>query len=218
MSKYTTELRYICETYAGLDESVGYNSIEEIIAKSRTKIFDFDYPIFDESYREVLETKIIRHFYTREIGFETVGLWKLKLNTKMNEIMVYYNQLYLSEQIKFNPISTHSMVTENEYDNHNVIKNSGDIKTNNINKFSDTPQGALNDIQSNEYLTNATINDNVRTLNDGSKSDGDGTSKTVSSGYAGTNGSKLLQDYRDTFINIDTMVIRDLEHLFMMVW
>ena len=218
MSKYTTELRYICETYAGLDESVGYNSIEEIIAKSRTKIFDFDYPIFDESYREVLETKIIRHFYTREIGFETVGLWKLKLNTKMNEIMVYYNQLYLSEQIKFNPISTHSMVTENEYDNHNVNKNSGDIKTNNINKFSDTPQGALNDIQSNEYLTNATINDNVRTLNDGSKSDGDGTSKTVSSGYAGTNGSKLLQDYRDTFINIDTMVIRDLEHLFMMVW
>lgn len=218
MSKYTTELRYICETYAGLDESVGYNSIEEVIAKSRAKIFDFDYPIFDESYREVLETKIIRHFYTREIGFETVGLWKLKLNTKMNEIMVYYNQLYLSEQLEFNPLSTHSMVTENKYDNHNVLKNSGDIKTDNINKFSDTPQGALKDIQSNEYLTNATINENVRTLNDGSKSDGDGSSKTTSSGYAGTSGSKLLRDYRDTFINIDMMVIRDLEHLFMMVW
>ena len=62
MSKYTTEVRFICETLAGYDESQGYNKVEDIIADARPKIFDFDFPIFDESYRNVLETKIIKHY------------------------------------------------------------------------------------------------------------------------------------------------------------
>lgn len=103
MSQYTTEVRYICETYAGLTESTEYSDVENVLAKSIGKVFDFTFPIFDENYRSVLETKILRHYYTREIGMETVGLWKLKLNTKMNEIMPYYNQLYKSELYEFNP-------------------------------------------------------------------------------------------------------------------
>ena len=47
MSKYTTEIRYICEHLCGLDESKGYNDVDAIIAQSRTKIFNFPYPIFD---------------------------------------------------------------------------------------------------------------------------------------------------------------------------
>ena len=103
MSKFTTEVRFICETYAGLDESVGYDKINEVIHESHTKVMG-DYPIFDENYREVLDTKILRHYYTREICEETVGLWKLRLNTRMNEIMPYYNKMYESELIKFNPM------------------------------------------------------------------------------------------------------------------
>ena len=103
MSKYTTEVRFICETYAGLKESVGYDRVNEVIENSRRNIFG-DYPIFDESYRGILETKILKHYYTREISEETVGLWKLRLNTRMNEIMPYFNKLYDSELIKFNPL------------------------------------------------------------------------------------------------------------------
>lgn len=104
MSKYTTEIRFICETLAGLTESEGYGSISSIIAKSRTKIFDFDYPIFDQAYKPVLETKILKHYYTREIGVETVGLFKHFLDVKMNEIMPFYNKLYLSDTLNFNPL------------------------------------------------------------------------------------------------------------------
>ena len=104
MSKYTTEVRYICETLAGLSESTGYADVEQVIKNCLPKLFDFNFPIFDESYRSVLETKILRHYYTREIGLETVGLWKLKLSTKLNEIMPYYNKLYKSELIEFNPL------------------------------------------------------------------------------------------------------------------
>ena len=104
MSKYTTQVRFICETAAGLSESEGQTSVKQIIAAAIPSVFDFDFPIFDESYRNVLETKILKHYYTREIGLETVGLWKLKLDTKLNEIMPFYNQLYKSELIEFNPM------------------------------------------------------------------------------------------------------------------
>ena len=91
MSKYSTEVRFICETAAGLIESKGYNDVESIIDKAVGSIFESDIPFFDNDYGIKLEKKILRHYYTREIGLETVGLWKLQLNTTMKEIMPYYN-------------------------------------------------------------------------------------------------------------------------------
>ena len=105
MSKYTTEVRYICEVNSGLDESVGYDDVNKVISKARTKIFDFAYPIFDVKYRSTLETKILKHYYTREIGLETVGLWKHFLDMRMNEIMPYYKKLYESELLEFDPFA-----------------------------------------------------------------------------------------------------------------
>lgn len=106
MSKYTTEVRYICEEAAGLKNSVGYKSIDEVLSdETLAKIFDFDFPIFDEAYRLVLERKILKHYYTREIAHETVGLWKLRLDVRLNEIMPYYNKLYESDRLKFNPLN-----------------------------------------------------------------------------------------------------------------
>lgn len=104
MSKYTTELRFICEHDAGLYESKGYNNVDEILEACHSNVFNFDYPIFDENYRAVLECKILKHYYTREICAETVGLWKLFLDARMNEIMPYYNKLYESELIEYNPL------------------------------------------------------------------------------------------------------------------
>lgn len=104
MSKYTTEVRYICEEAAGLQDSVGYNNIESVITTAAPVIFDFDFPIFDEAYRLPLEKTILRHYYTREIGEETVGLWKLRLWDRLSLIMPYYNKLYYSETLQFNPL------------------------------------------------------------------------------------------------------------------
>lgn len=104
MSKYTTELRFICETEAEYTQSQGYKKVNEILAAAAPKIFDFDFPIYDENYRLTLETKILKHYYTREISEETYGLWKLRLDTALNEIMPYYNQLYKSAILEFNPL------------------------------------------------------------------------------------------------------------------
>ena len=121
MSKYTTEVRYICESYAGLTESEGYDSIDEIVTKAYPKIFDTEnIPTFSgetPEHRALLFKKILLYYYTREIGYETVGLWKLKLNQRLMNIMPYYNQLYESELIKFDPLKNvdNTVTHEGEY-------------------------------------------------------------------------------------------------------
>lgn len=174
MSKYTTELRYIVEEYAGLTTSVGQLNVNQTIAAALPKLFDFPFPIFDENYRTVLETKIVKHYYTREIGQESEGLWKLRLDTKLNEIMPYYNQLYKSELITFNPLynidysttnnrtnntdkeDNNSGNTDSNNHNENVGTNHATTGNTNINVYSDTPQGALTNVTDDTYLTNAT--------------------------------------------------------------
>lgn len=173
MSEYTTEVRFICESVTGYHTSQGYGKVEEIIDKSWRSIFDFEFPIYDEEYRSVLCKKILRHYYTREIGFETVGLWKLKLSTKMQEIMPYYNKLYETELIKFNPLydadytkegnsedagENQRRGIENRSGTGNSARNTSIDKTANgttWNVYSDTPQGALTNVANETYLTDA---------------------------------------------------------------
>lgn len=113
MSKYTTEVRFICEEKSGLDISVNNNDVNNVIANSWNKIFTTNTPFFDEEYRSVLCQKILKHYYLREIGCETVGVWLLWMNTRLEEIMPYYNQLYDSAKIKFNPM--HDVELTREY-------------------------------------------------------------------------------------------------------
>lgn len=317
MSKYTTEVRFICESYAGLDESVDYDHVEEVIENSYRKIFKTsEIPMFrgeTEAHRAGLFKKILLHYYTREIGYETVGLWKLKLNQKLIEIMPYYNQLYESELIQFDPLKNTNVTKthEGEYNDDEKVDNvrdteghrgthteqesdtnenttlrhsktttqGNDVRTNDIlsqgdswQLFSDTPQGGLNGITeasgvesvgNNSYLTNATRilttpdeqsvtqthGNIVETYNaDGDKVDNvightevetqvteNTTGKITDDNVKNTKGtdeykdndigkigtetySEMLQKYRDTFLNIDLMVIRELEPLFIGLW
>ena len=280
MSKYTTEVRFICETYAGLDESVGYNTVADVISKSREKVFDFDYPIFDENYKSVLETKILKHFYTREICCETVGLWKHFLNMRMNELMPYYNKLYQSELIEFNPMYDIDLTTDHNkelngnrtesgqfteigksetdrnVEDNNEISTYGTNTLQNNEKndhwdmYQDTPQGGLAGIRSEEYLTNVrhitddktgstatnTINSNEDSNRNIDSNEETNTNKSGSNTKNGTlkdiedyiqhvkgktggvSFSKLLDEFRDTFLNIDMMIIKDLNDLFFSLW
>lgn len=54
--------------------------------------------------REQLNNKILNYYRWREIGFETVGRFLFELETALNEIMPYYNQLFYSADQDFNPI------------------------------------------------------------------------------------------------------------------
>ena len=227
MSKYTTEVRFICESYAGAEVSVGLNGVDNIIEKARSKVFDFNYPIFDEAYRSVLETKILKHFYTREIGAETVGLWKLWLNTRLNEIMPYYNQLYKSELLEFNPLYEIDITREQTRKADGTKKDTGAITgeatSKNNNYYSDTPQGGVGDLENHDYLTSATLDSGNSTTNTSSVIDSvinntEEYLERVSGKQSSTSYAKLLKEYREAFINIDVMVIDELKDLFLNLW
>lgn len=236
VSKYTTQLRFICETSAKLTESTGFNDIEDVLDKSWNKIFS-DFPIFDEQYREELCKKILRHYYTREICCETVGRWKLFLSDKMKNIMPYYNQLYQSELLKIQPLvsvdrsvshkgqGSESKITKSNATNTNSSRTDGSTDT--WSYYSDTPQGGINGLDTNDYLTNATHNtgtDGTNSTVNGATSGnetGEGTRKDMYVdtvlGYEG-NQSEMLLKFRETFLNIDMMIINELKDLFFTIY
>lgn len=227
MSKYTTEVRFICEQKAGLDESTGSTDADTVLAGSWNKIFTTTCEFFNEDYREIICRKILKHYYTREIGCETVGLWQLWMNRKLEEIMPYYNQLYISAELKFNPF--HDVDYRREGNRDNDGQSHGWGTTSNVDEntqrdlYSETPQGALNGVETETYLTDARkITDNG--LHSGSFDNENETNTTekyaerIVGKMGGGNYSKMLNDYRTTLLNIDMQVIEEFSDLFMGLW
>lgn len=223
MSNYTTQLRFICETEAGFTESVGYNRVDEVLDKSVNKIFSFQFPIFDPDYKKELCIKILRHYYTREISDETYGLWKLRLQAKMNEIMPYYNQLYESALLKFNPLFDTDLTTS--HNKHNVGTNKSHVNDNGSNdsttrnRFSDTPQGGLVGIENDTFLTSAEKNTNESSYANENNANGEYEDmedyiQHITGKAQGGSYSKMLNDFRNTFLNIDMQIIDELAVLF----
>lgn len=279
MSKYTTEVRFICESKSGLENSSGADNVDEVIAGAWNKIFTSKAPFFDESYRSVLCQKILKHYYLREICCETVGIWKLWMNERLETIMPYYNQLYESELIKFEPLNDVNLTRKHdrtvdgteerngetsdtsngtkEVTGTNDTKETGTGKTTTSassdetkrDLYSDTPQGAITGLENENYLTNArkitdgvtsSGNENIDTTrnvdNDYTENETTNNTKNGTNKVTGTSNttedyletlvgkqgsgtySKMLIEFRDTFLNIDMMVIDEFKDLFFNLW
>lgn len=175
MTKYTTQVRTICEVNGGYDESQGFDNVEEVINKAIPNIFNFDFPIYDPSYKNVLCHKILLEYYTREIAFETVGLWKLKLRAKLNKIMPYYNQLYKSELLEFNPF--YDIMLETKYN-----KTGTDKKLENENYNNTTNENYTNNQTKEDTLTNGRDIVSSYTENNTGTSNTNSTNKNTSTG------------------------------------
>lgn len=223
MSLYTTEVRYICEEAAGLVESEGQKKVNDILKEVWDKVIPQDFPIWDEEYRPVLCQKILKHYYTREIAFETVGLWQLKLETKLAEIMPYYNELYATKLLKYDPFRDVDYRTEHEGSSNTTSEESttGDGSGTTWNVYSDTPQGALTNVKNETYLTDArkveNEYENAGTRN-GDISNTDEYVTHIYGKYSTKTYMSLIKEVRDIIINIDMMIIDDLKELFFNLW
>lgn len=200
------------------------------------------YPIFDENYRSPLNHKIVAHYALREIGMETPEQFFFVLRRTMNEIMPYYNKLYESDRMKFDPLSTMSIqsVTSNDSDSQASSKSSSEDKTQSktdtttdahnqqrqVDSIAPDSQlsgngdyaGNVTDVDAKNHSntsaeTNATGTNTSTTDFSSSQSKGKGSTQT--SGYSGLPTSDLIQRYRASLLNIDMMVINDLGSLFM---
>jgi hypothetical protein len=143
MASYTMQLREYIEQATQDTDGL---SIRDRIEAGRSKLFDFDYPLFDVNYKKVFETHFIRKFYMREIGFETEGLFKFQLETWMIINMPYFNKLFESELITYDPLVNSHMETT-----HTTTKGKDQTQT------TDTTATTSG---SNSQDVNNTVNDN----------------------------------------------------------
>lgn len=224
MSKYTTQLRWIVEQTLN---DAGKPLVEDSWPFAYKTLGLDDYPLFDEAYRETLNDKIIRHYYTREIGAETVGRFRMFVRDAMHLIMPYYNQLYESERLAkgMEPLGDRNLKhTEHAWGNaSNTGENASRSSANQQNVYQDTPQSEMipTQIKNLQYATNVTIDEDSANASGTSSSSGeyDNMAERSESGYSRPQ-SELLQLYRDTFLNIDNSIVHDVElaQCFMTIW
>lgn len=240
---------------------------ETFISQAVPLLFDFDFPIFDEAYRIALERKIIENLWDYEIGVTPYARWKLLFMRKLRNIMPYYNQLYKSAMLEFDPLITEdyernytknynrdnsgTSTMDTTTENTSSTEQSGNASTttgasnteNNRSRFSNTPSGIVQQVEDGTYLTTYQFdtNDNVEQGSSESETSSSSTdtfdSKANSSnqvsnleqylenygekikGKRGTQSyASLIKEWRETFLNIDMMVINELKQTMLLVY
>lgn len=240
MSTYTMQLRTYIEMFT---QDVDL-PLKEKLEVGRTKLFDFSYPIFDEQYRKEFETKFIRKFYMREIGFETEELFKFYLETWLNENMPYFNRLFESERYKFDPLENMNLTTKHTRDSDKDGFNSSKASTKgnehvNSESFerdlmSNTPDSRLQITTKDgegviEYATTIEENKNKGNQNSSNESSGqtEDTAKvkeketyveTVIGNHGVKSSSELIKEFRSTFLRIENEIFGEMQKLFMLVY
>ena len=219
MSKYTTQLRWVIEQAE--NDAHGTYDPGVYTEASYKKIGLSNYPIFEETYRTQLNNKIIDHFYFREIGMETVANFAWFLRRKMNEIMPYYNQLYKSVDLVTDPVNEIDVTYLEHIDSKSNNTANSTTTTDDSSVYSDTPMDFIEDglsaIKNGNYATNANYDQGESNTDSIANTNSEQDRSRSEKGHRQSQ-SDLLLKYRETFINIDTMIIEDLETLFMGVW
>lgn len=157
--------------------------------------------------KDKLAKKIVDTYFMREIGFETIGLFALKVKTQMNLIMESKLPLIYSAAIKYDPLVNVDVTTTLTRQVDDTANSSG------LTINSDTPQGNINkaDILSGEYASSTQGGEsanNSQTIE---------TSSTNTKGNSGVSATaqKMVEQYRDNIRAIDYEIIKELNSLFM---
>lgn len=184
------------------------------------------YPIFDEDYRKILNGKIIDEYYNQEIGTETIDNFVLILRKKMDQIMPFFNQLYLSEQIEYSALDSMKINSASTNNINQTGTGTGSTTSDNTTTSgsrvigSDFPQSQL--AGDADYATNGSdVNSKSEIAATGSQTNEstnntDSNGNTLVTGYQGA-ASDLIVKYRNSLINIDVQVIAELADCFMLV-
>ena len=113
------------------------------------------------------------------------------------------NKLYITTLFKYNPIENYSM----EEEGTDKRKANGER----LGKYSDTPQGPSEDVKEGKYLTNATHGEET--------SSGEEKHYFTRHGNIGvTTTQQMIEQERNIIIDLDIMIIKELNDLFLGVY
>ena len=189
--------------------------------------------------KEKLARKIVDHYYVREIGFETIGLFKHYAKVYMQEIMERKLPIIYTQYLKYDPLSNVDFTetyTREIVGNTNMQSNGRASSNSNSNSSgsglqvnSDTPQGEIlkQNILNGTYATSTSANEssNNSTINDITEnqgiSNGSSNQKEIFTRHEeGDNGviitnQRLVKEYREIISAVDEDIIKELNKLFM---
>lgn len=207
MSKYTIQIKDIVNSY---NDVTDLKKIDEKLEVARKYIFDFEYPVIDDITKARIEKAILKHYYYREIAFETVGMFKIKLNDRLNLIMSRYNALYKKQDLNVSPY-VNSYLKETGTSNNST---NSDVKNEDWQTTSDTPRGILTDLKAGNYSSMAVYNEN----NDNTNTTGNSSYERNVESLNGMTYADAFRNYFDNIISIDEELVNEFSDLFMVIW
>lgn len=157
MARYSMTLRDCIATLLTFD-GVKANTLSsrDFIEEGRKRLFNFSYPIYDQDYKKVFETHFIRRFYMKEIGFETDDLFKFQLETWLLIHMPYFNKLFESELLVFDPLKNTDMKVSQNRTTDKDQSQTGTTKGTNENTHNQDSTGTLTEDRFNRDLESNT--------------------------------------------------------------
>ena len=220
MSKYTMELRELftpikfnpplytkeqVETWFKDYELSDYLTDEQIAVITKTGIWN----------KDKLASKIVNHYYMREIGQETIGLFKHYVKVTMDELMEEYLPLIYSSAITYDPlINVNYTETFSRTAN---IDSEGSSSSSGLGVLSDTPQGQISKatILNGTYASSTNANENEVSSTSGSDTTENYTKTMIGNSGVSATAQKMIEQYRNNIRAIDKEIIEKLEPLFM---
>ena len=165
--------------------------------------------------KEKLAKKIVDHYFLREIGFETIAMFKHYAKVQMQEIMESKLPLIYSASIEYDPLVN---VDYTESFNRNLgTSQSNSSSGSGVVISSDTPQTNITkaNILAGNYASNASASEQEASGSSTTQT-GENYSKRVTgnSGVSAT-AQKMIEQYRQNIRAIDYEIIRELDDLFM---
>lgn len=209
MSKYTITVKDLVRDYS-VSVDTGLTDIDTKLDKAREYIFDFTYPVIDEATKKRIEIAILKHYYMREIAFESVGIWKIKLNDRLNLIMPRYNALYNKQDLNLSPYVNGYLSESGE--THG--SSSTDVNNEDWQTTSDTPQGILTDLKEGKYSSMAVYTEN----NDNTDNTNNSNYERMQESLNGITYAEAFRNYFDNIISIDEELVNEFSDLFMVIW
>lgn len=199
-------IRTLCENLTGMLRQPP----KTVIPEAAKQIFNFDYEFWNEDEKEKFQIDFLRHFYFREIGQETYGVWKVYLEDIFVTVLPYYNKLWAALAKEYDYLLTYDYTEERGYERGNErnrtdngnstlestsdgtanakTESTGTSTTDNdseaITAHTSTPQGSLNNMLDGKYLDWAQrdTNNTNGTQNDTSSTETDTTNTVTTNG------------------------------------
>lgn len=213
MSKYTFELRRLFDFYTRNTveswfkdyELSDYLTTEEIAVINSRGTWT----------KDKLATKIVDHYYMREIGFETPYLFQHYVKVAMKEIMEQKLPLIYSASIEYDPLVNVDYTKTFTRAINNTVNSSDNSSGLTIN--STTPQGQIDKAQvlQGKYASSTVGGESAgQSATAGNTQEASTETTTGNSGVSAT-AQKMIQQYRENIIAIDRDIINELNDLFM---